>query len=199
MPADFGYENGEVLYPIPDWLVNNTFLEIPQSPTVPLGGLITDLGGCACPRSKARPGRLMTAILEDDDDEECCSDDVMDVDIEDKSSELDLLGCENHFHSPPSVCEERQAMCTESCPRTDVCGPEWAPLTSPVQLSQGPQYPDRVQRCCVMFVEDPLQQTCHAAPRRLPCASEALQVPSLVNHSSLAPVGPHFGHCRQPG
>lgn len=194
MPGDFGYEDGDLLYPVPDWLVKSTFLDVPEPPNLSLGSSLKDRGACSSRKKKACFGRPMTAILEDaSEDEECCPDDAMDVDEEEDGSRLGLQRYDKPFPSLAPVCAEHQLMFTDSCALEGVCDQAWArppTLAKPMHtISQEFPYPAPAESCCVTSVGKPQQ------PLSLGF-SGALQPQSSTDPPSVGYAGLHLGQCQ---
>lgn len=201
MSGDFGYEDGEMVYPVQDWLVKNTFLDIPEPPSVSLGSFFKDREVRSCPPRTVHLGGLMTAILESvSDGEECCPNDVLEAASDDGNSGLDLRGCESPFPSQLVVCAEHQVVGSDSHASPGVCNTEWVWLPTLAQqvqpMSQGSVYSKPAENCCVVFMEETLLKASNETQLPVLCLSEALQAPSLTNLPSAGSAGHHFGQCQ---
>jgi hypothetical protein len=201
MPSNFGYEDGDVLYPMQDWLVKNTFLDIPEPPNVSLGSFFKDREVCSCPPRTAHCEGLVTSILEDvSEDEEHCPNESTEVESEDSGSRLDLRGCESPFSSQLLVCAEHPIVGHGSYGCADVCEPAWAWQATPPQplqqMGEEITYVKLAESCRVASAGETLQQAYNASLAPAICLSEALQAPSLPYLPSMGSAGHHLGQCK---
>lgn len=190
--GDFGYDDGDMLYPVQDWCVKNTFLDIPEPPSLSLSGFFKDREICSCPPRTAHLGGIMTAILDDaSEDEVCCPEAAEEAEREDSNCRSDLKGRESIL--PAEVLDDVQQgvsqllACTEhqaAALGSSTCNATWAQLLSLAQpahqMNQRPPWLEGDGVVCVTPMQAQPQQACHTSPHQMLCLSEALPAPALA-------------------